>query len=66
MKLKKSCVKLRGAAQPRIFKGRVGLLEERNFDKYLIYNTWKESPTRKHFRVLFFWILLKQQFEQQN
>ena len=39
-----------------IFQGRIGLLVKRNFDKHLIYNTWKESPTGKHFGV-FFWIL---------
>ena len=42
--------------QPGIFQGRIGLLEKRNFDKHLVYNTWKESPTGKHFGV-FFWIL---------
>ena len=40
--------------QPGIFQGRIGLLEKRNFDKHLIYNIWKESPTGKHFEVFFF------------
>ena len=39
--------------QPGIFQGRIGFLKKRNFDKCLIYNTWKESPTEKHSWVFF-------------